>query len=227
MNQFIAAWEFALKNFQYLFLLVLPVMVSEMLLVYLLIPVNGMTPLDLTEYLSDNSELSQSIMLASLVVIILIVSLTGGIMIAFQTVVSGKGPNPINALYAGFKKFFPLLGASILSFLLISLGFILLVLPGFYFMGRLYLFPAYIMLENKGVMDSLRSSWEATDEYGTKLFFLTFTFFVLTLVAAIPVQSIIFKGNLAAGIISAGLIEYIILLPWTYIYFSLYKSLKN
>jgi hypothetical protein len=188
---------------------------------------NGMTPLDLTEYLSDNSELRQSIMLASLVAIILIVSLTGGIMIAFQTIVSGKSPNPINALYAGFKKFLPLLGASILSFLLISLGFVLLVLPGFYFMGRLYLFPAYIMLENKGVMDSLRSSWEATDEYGTKLFFLTFAFFVLTLVAAISVQSIIFTGNLTAGIISAGLIEYIILLPWTYIYFSLYKSLKN
>ena len=54
MNQFIAAWEFALKNFQYLFLLVLPVMVSEMLVAYLLIPIDGMDPMDINEYMSGN-----------------------------------------------------------------------------------------------------------------------------------------------------------------------------
>ena len=41
MNQFIAAWELHAKNFQYLFLLVLPVMVSEMLVAYLLILLMG------------------------------------------------------------------------------------------------------------------------------------------------------------------------------------------
>ena len=227
MVQFISAWEFALKNLKYLFILILPVMIGEMAVAYLLIPLNGMDPLDLNEYLSDNSELRQNIMLASLVLIILSVALKGGIMIAFQTIVSGEGPNPINALYSGFKKFFPLFGASILSFLLICLGFVLLILPAFYFMGRVYLFPAYIMLENKGVMDSLRSSWEATDEHGTKLFFLTLVFSVLSLIASMSISSIIFEGNLIAGIISAGLIEYIILLPWTYIYFSLYKSINS
>ena len=71
MSQFIAAWEFALKNFQYLFLLVLPVMVSEMLVAYLLIPIDGMDPTDISEYMSGNVA---SIMIVSLIAIVLSVS---------------------------------------------------------------------------------------------------------------------------------------------------------
>ena len=224
MNQFIAAWEFALKNFQYLFLLVLPVMVSEMLVAYLLIPIDGMDPMDINEYMSGNVA---SIMIVSLFAIVLSVSLTGGLMVAYQSIMSQEASNPINALSAGFKKFFPLLGATILSSLLIGLGAILLILPAFYFMGRVYLFPAYIMFEDKGVMDSLRASWEATDEHGTTLFFLTFVFFVLTLVAGSLMSGVILNGNPVAGIIGTGLVEYVCILPWMYIYFSLYKSIKS
>ena len=224
MNQFIAAWEFALKNFQYLFLLALPVMVSEMLVAYLIMPLEGMDPVDVSEYMSGNVT---SIMIASLIAIVLSVSFTGGLMIAYQSIMMQKNSNPINALFAGFQKFFPLFGATILSSLLIFLGLILLILPAFYFMGRLYLFPAYIMFKNKGVMDSLRSSWEATDEHGATLFFLTLIFFILTIVPGTLISGVIFQDNSFAGIIGAGLIEYIIILPWMYIYFSLYKSINS
>ncbi len=224
MNQFIAAWEFALNNFQYLFLLALPVMVSEMLVAYLIMPLEGMDPVDVTEYMSGNLT---SIMIASLIAIVLSVSFTGGLMIAYQSIMMQKNSNPINALFAGFQKFFPLFGATILSSLLIFLGLILLILPAFYFMGRLYLFPAYIMFKNKGVMDSLRSSWEATDEHGATLFFLTLIFFILTIVPGTLISGVIFQDNSFAGIIGAGLIEYIIILPWMYIYFSLYKSINS
>tara|TARA_B100000963_G_scaffold206528_1_gene179868 strand:+ start:31 stop:705 length:675 start_codon:yes stop_codon:yes gene_type:complete len=224
MNQFIAAWEFALKNFQYLFLLALPVMVSEMLVAYLIMPLEGMDPVDVSEYMSGNVT---SIMIASLIAIVLSVSFTGGLMIAYQSIMMQKNSNPINALFAGFQKFFPLFGATILSSLLIGLGLILLILPAFYFMGRLYLFPAYIMFKNKGVMDSLRSSWEATDEHGATLFFLTLIFFILTIVPGTLISGVIFQDNSFAGIIGAGLIEYIIILPWMYIYFSLYKSINS
>ena len=94
MNQFIAAWEFALKNFQYLFLLVLPVMVSEMLVAYLLIPIDGMDPMDINEYMSGNVA---SIMIVSLIAIVLSVSLTGGLMLGYQSVLTRKG-NPIDCL---------------------------------------------------------------------------------------------------------------------------------
>ena len=76
-------------------------------------------------------------------------------------------------------------------------------------------------------MDSLRASWEATDEHGTTLFFLTFVFFALTLVAGSLMTGVIFDGNPVAGTIGAGLVEYICILPWMFIYFSLYKSIKS
>ena len=180
--------------------------------------------MDINEYMSGNVA---SIMIVSLIAIVLSVSLTGGLMVAYQSILSQETSNPINALSAGFKKFFPLLGATILSSLLIGLGAILLILPAFYFMGRVYLFPAYIMFEDKGVMDSLRASWEATDEHGTTLFFLTFVFFALTLVAGSLMSGVIFDGNPVAGTIGAGLVEYVCILPWMYIYFSLYKSIKS
>ena len=224
MNQFIAAWEFSLKNFQYLFLLVLPVMVSEIVVAYLLIPVNGMEdPIDILEYISGNTN---SLGLASLVALILSVSLTGGLRLGYQSVLTRKGI-PIDCLFGGIKKFFPLLGASILATLLIGLGAILLILPAFYFMGRVYLAPAYIVFEDKGVFESLRSSWDATDAHGTTLFFLTFVFFVLTAAAGGIVTFLVFEVSPVAATIGAGLIEYIFLLPWIYIYFSLYKSIKS
>ena len=109
--------------------------------------------MDINEYMSGNEA---SIMIVSLIAIVLSVSLTGGINGCLSINYVARDPNPINALSAGFKKFFPLLGATILSSLLIGLGAILLILPAFYFMG-VFTFSRYIMFEDKGVMDSPQS----------------------------------------------------------------------
>ena len=57
-----------------------------------------------------------------------------------------------------------------------GIGFLLLVLPGFFLYARLGLFPLYIMFEDKKALDALGESWQATDEVGTKLFVLTSVF---------------------------------------------------
>jgi hypothetical protein len=76
-----------------------------------------------------------------------------------------------------FSKFIPSLtqfGNLILTFILImfiiSIGFVLLIVPGFYFSGRL--FPAiYICIdENKNAFDSISKSWEITKDYGWIIF---------------------------------------------------------
>ena len=97
-------------------------------------------------------------------------------------------------------------------------------------MGRVYLFPAYIMFEDKGVMDSLRASWEATDEHGTTLFFLTFVFFVLTLVAGSLMTGVIFDGNPVAGTIGAGFVSMFAFSPGcmsTSVCINHYKTIKE
>ena len=81
------------------------------------------------------------------------------------------------------------------------------------------------MIENKGVMDSLKLSWEATDEHGGILFGLTLLFIVITVVPALVFQFLIAPG--LTQIIILAVIEYVVVIPWAFVYFSLYLSQRN
>ena len=81
------------------------------------------------------------------------------------------------ALFQGFKKFFPFIWSIYLCVIAVFFGLLLLILPGVYVGARLALFPSFMMMENKGVLDSLKLSWEATDEHGGTLFGLTLLLF--------------------------------------------------
>jgi hypothetical protein len=83
------------------------------------------------------------------------VVLSGGTMIAFQSLTSNNEVSPYQALLAGIKKFFPLLLGNLMHSLAYGIGFLLLVLPGFFLYARLGLFPLYIMFEDKKALDAL------------------------------------------------------------------------
>lgn len=80
-----------------------------------------------------------------------------------------------------FSKDLPTLGqlwnfikTSILYGLCVIGGLILLIVPGFYFAGRL-MFAVYISVEkNQGARLSIKESWEMTRSYGWKLFWKSF-----------------------------------------------------
>ena len=82
-----------------------------------------------------------------------------------------------------------------------------------------------MMIENKGVMDSLKLSWEATDEHGGTLFGLTLLFIVIMLIPSSIFTSLLDPGF--TQIMILGIFEYVIVIPWSYLYFSLYQSQKN
>ncbi|ETB63951.1 TPA: hypothetical protein DIC38_01535 [Candidatus Nomurabacteria bacterium] len=84
-------------------------------------------------------------------------------------------------------KYWNLLKTTILIALTFLGGFILLIVPGFYFMGRL-LFAVYISIEEpeKGARYAVKKSWEMTRGNGWRLFgysFLIGLFTVLGFVA--------------------------------------------
>ena len=107
-----------------------------------------------------------------------------------------------------------------------GLGFLLLILPGFYLYGRLGLFPLFIMFDEKGAMDSLGESWSLTEEFATKLFLLTTTFMGIQLIFGLLGGTIIADGSLWFLVITT-LIKYATLMPLFYLFFSLYKSVKQ
>ena len=223
MQQFQSAWAFFLNNFSLLVLIVLPVAVLESGIGYLIVPLENMAPEDMLEYLSGNAT---PLAVLGLISMVLVVALPGALVVAFNNIMEKQPIFFIDALTAGIKKFFPLLLASILATLAVFVGFLLLVLPAFYFMGRLYLFPSYVMLEGMGATAALSKSWEVTDPHGGRLFLLTPVFFTLSIGLATLLTSFVFADNVIGSIVSAALVEYLILIPWSFVYFSLYKSLQ-
>ena len=200
-----------------------PVMMLEVAMASMIMPIQGATqPEDISNFLNENLFFLLPISVLGLV---LSMAFMGAIFIAYASLESKKEVDALSILLAGIRKFFPLLGAYLIASICVIFGFILLILPAFYVAGRLCLFPALIMLENKSVIESLSISWEETDEHGGALFGLTFVFFALTIFFVLIAQSLLAPG--LTQLIALAIIEYVIVIPWGYVYFSLYKSLAR
>jgi hypothetical protein len=179
-----------------------------------------------TAALEALGEISAQVLFLVLGSLILSVALSGGCMTAFRSLSSDGLISPYQALLAGLKKFFPLLWGNILHSCAYGLGFLMLILPGFYLYGRLGLFPLFVMFENKGVMDSLGESWNVTDEVATKLFTLTAIFISIQFGFGL-IGSIIGADGMIWFLIIATGIKYATLMPLFYLFFTLYESKKN
>ena len=222
MNQFKSAWQFAFTNWKFFLMLALPVIAIESLTSYLVMPLGGLTqPEDFVDFFQANSLI---IAMVGIVGLILQISFLGGLWVGYMSIDTGKTINPISALQVGFSKFLPLFGAYLIVTIVSALGFLMLILPGIYLTARFGLFVAQIMFEDNKIFESIGSSWEKTDEHGSKLFMFTLVFFILILLSALLLSSIIPDG--IVQIVLLALTEYIFVVPLGYIYFTLYKSIK-
>jgi len=107
-----------------------------------------------------------------------------------------------------------------------GIGFLLLVLPGFFLYARLGLFPLYIMFEDKKALDALGESWQATDEVGAKLFVLTSVFLGIQIIFGL-VGGLVGIDSSIGFLVLATLIKYATMMPLFYLFFSLYQSLER
>jgi hypothetical protein len=222
MNQFNNAWNFYFNNWQYFAVLAAPVFAVEIATAYFLLPLGDISPENIAEYFGSNV---LSIGILSAVGTVLSVGFLGSLYLAFNSKSSASELEPMSALLAGVQKFFPLFGAYFLSILAVFFGLLLLILPGIYIGARLALFPAFIMLEGKGIIDSLKLSWEKTDEHGGILFGLTLLFVLITAIPSSIFSSLLDQG--IAQLLILGIFEYVIIVPWVYVYYSLYQSQKS
>ena len=225
MQQLFSSISFCLSNIGYLFILCLPVMTLEIALASLIASLDIQSGSD-TAALEAIGQISAKVFFLVFVSLILSVALSGGCMTAFRSLSSDGLISPYQALFEGLKKFFPLLWANILHSCAYGLGFLMLILPGFYLYGRLGLFPLFVMFENKGVMDSLGESWNTTDEVATKLFTLTAIFMSIQLGFGL-FGGIIGTDGLLWFLIASTIVKYATLMPLFYLFFSLYESVKN
>ena len=163
MQQFFSSVSFCVRHIGYLFILCLPVMTIEFALTYLVTSIGIDANMSDSAALEVLSSISSQLFILVVLSLVLSVGMSGGTMIAFQSLTLNSEVTPYQALLAGIKKFFPLLLGNLMHSLAYGIGFLLLVLPGFFLYARLGLFPLYIMFEDKGASDALGESWQATD----------------------------------------------------------------
>jgi hypothetical protein len=226
MQQFFSSVSFCVRHIGYLFILCLPVMTIEFALTYLVTSIGIDANMSDSAALEVLSSISSQLFILVVLSLILSVGLSGGVMIAFKALASNNEVTPYQALFNGIKKFFPLLLGNLMHSLAYGIGFLLLVLPGFFLYARLGLFPLYIMFEDKKALDALGESWQATDEVGTKLFVLTSVFLGIQIIFGL-VGGLVGIDSSIGFLVLATLIKYATMMPLFYLFFSLYQSLER
>src|SRR5579862_3275315 len=119
---------------------------------------------------------------------IMIVSIVGTVAFLYSAAASvfavseiylGRSASIIGSLKSASRKFFPLLGVVILTFLIMIGGFILLIIPAFYFMCRLAVAMAAAVLEEIGPGTAIRRSFELTKGFAGRAFMIYLLYFAL------------------------------------------------
>ena len=223
INQLLSALLFFKNHFSILLNLCLPLIIIEV------VASLGIVNLGINETMSNDlvietiQPVAFPLLILSLLSLILTMAFYGAMMLTFKGIDENIDFNIFNIYWASIKKFFPLLWSTMLASIAWAVGLILLILPGFYLFGRLGMYPAYIMFENKGAIESLSNAWNASDQEGARLFFLTTIFLGGQFLLAFFIGSL-FITNAFIFIVVAAL-KYFTYVMLFYLYYTLYKSI--
>lgn len=110
-------------------------------------------------------EVQMNAALASLTRILLLPLYLGGTIIYLQSVIDDAPVHPLTAVLSALSSWGRLLLTYILNLLAISLGLMLLVVPGVYFGVRFAVADYACVLERKSPVAAMRSSWDSTSDY--------------------------------------------------------------
>lgn len=114
-----------------------------------------------------------------LVLMFFSVVLQATLIVATVKDLDGKPINLGDCIGKAVAKFLPLLGLGLLMAFGISLGFLLLIVPGVILMLMWIVSSPVLMIENKGVIDSMKRSAELTSGSKGMIFVLMIIFVVL------------------------------------------------
>ena len=79
-----------------------------------------------------------------------------------------------------FMVFLKFIIASLIYYLLITIGFIFFIYPGIVFLLRLQFYKYYIVEYNAGIIESFKASWNITTNEKIKLFFLAVVMIIIS-----------------------------------------------
>jgi hypothetical protein len=119
---------------------------------------------------------------------------TGALYHSLLQIKSGRSVTYKEAMTVGFKKCQTLYIANLVAGIFICLGFVALIIPGFFLMVRYSFIDAVVVIEDKGTKASLARSTELTTGYKWQIFwaFVVFvvSFLILSIAIELPVELI-------------------------------------
>jgi hypothetical protein len=94
----------------------------------------------------------------------------GGTIIYLQSVIDQRPVHPLTAILSSASSWGRLLITYILNAIAVSIGLMVLVVPGIYFGVRFAVADYACVLERKGPFSAMKGSWELTSDYFWLLF---------------------------------------------------------
>lgn len=95
-------------------------------------------------------------------------------------------PLSYKSVFGYFAYTLPLLGVAVLMSILVTIGFLLLIIPGIY-LSLAYMFTVPLVVEkNLGIWDAMETSRKAVTSHWFKLFFLFLIMGIILIVSALP-----------------------------------------
>ena len=135
--------------------------------------------------------------------LILTFAIQGAMIYGAFNELRGQGFTVGEALSKGLSRFLPLFGVAILSGLAITIGLLLLVIPGLWLFCVLYLAAAVCVVEQRGVTDSMSRSGELTKGYRWQILGLIL---IIGIASALIAFILSYIGALVAGFVVGQLI---------------------
>lgn len=118
----------------------------------------------------EGSDLQRSLFLLTGLDLLFVPIYLGATLLFMQSVIDGKPLTVFQSWYMAMRSWGRLFLTFLLSALAISVGLMLLIIPGIYVGVRLVLANAVCVLEGKGAMQSINSSWVTTAPHFWLLF---------------------------------------------------------
>ncbi len=118
---------------------------------------------DLTDTANPEAQMNAGIV--SLLRLTLLPFYLGGTILYLQSVIDGRPLHPLTAILSSASCWGRLLLTYILNAIAVSLGLMLLIVPGVYFGVRFAVADYACVLERRGPVEAMRDSWDSTPAY--------------------------------------------------------------
>jgi hypothetical protein len=148
------------------------------------------TPLPPAEVLARYQGMFATFGVWYLLVIVVSAVLYGAMIVTVTGVSHGEAPPLGAALAKGVRRAPALILAGIVFVISITIGFVLLLIPGFYLWNRMQLFAVPLVAESTGPFESIGTSWRLVGGNWWRTATLVFVIFVIILIFEIIIGTV-------------------------------------